>query len=225
MARKTDEEVFRKIFREIFTGKSNDSQQPIVDEGKQVKKTSEKVSEKTSHKKATILSSKIVYEGKVFGIRRDEVIEPSGVRTTREMITHPGSVVVLPVLPDKRILMIQQYRHAAKQYLWELVAGRIDAGETPLQAAERELIEETGYRATKFRIFLDIFPTPGFLEERMFLLLAEGLTPGEAEPEEDEKIISRAYNHKQLEEMIRTGKLRDAKSIAGILYYLRFLLD
>jgi ADP-ribose pyrophosphatase len=188
-----------------------------------MKKTSEKSSERISQKKATILSSKIVYQGRVFGIRRDEVIEPSGVRTTRELITHPGSVVVLPVLPDGRILMIQQYRHAARQYLWELVAGRIDAGETPLQAAERELIEETGYRATKFRIFLDIFPTPGFLEERMFLLLAEGLTPGEAEPEEDEKIISRAYNHKQLEEMIRTGKLRDAKSIAGILYYLRFL--
>lgn len=188
-----------------------------------MKKSSQKSSEKTSRKKATILSSQIVYEGKVFGIRRDEVIEPSGVRTTREVITHPGSVVVLPVLPDGRILMIQQYRHAAKQYLWELVAGRIDAGETPVQAAERELIEETGYRAKRLRIFLDVFPTPGFLEERMFLLLAEGLTPGEAEPEDDEKIISRAYNHKQLEEMIRTGKLCDAKSIAGILYYLKFL--
>lgn len=188
-----------------------------------MKKSSEKSSEKTSQKQATILGSRIVYQGSVFGIRRDEVIEPSGVRTTRELITHPGSVVVLPVLPDGRILMIQQYRHAARQYLWELVAGRIDGGETPVQAAERELIEETGYRATKFRIFLDMFPTPGFLEERMFLLLAESLRPGKAEPEEDEKIISRAYNHKQLEEMIRTGKLRDAKSIAGILYYLRYI--
>ena len=178
-----------------------------------------------SRKEAKVLSSRIVYEGAVFGIRRDEVIEPSGVRTTREMVTHPGSVVVLPVLADGRILMIQQYRHAARQHLWELVAGRIDAGETPLQAAERELIEETGYRATKFRIFLDMFPTPGFLEERMFLLLAEKLTAGKAEPEEDEKIVSRAYNHKQLEEMIRTGKLRDAKSIAGILYYLRYIFS
>ena len=188
-----------------------------------MKKSSEKPTEKSSKKKPIILSSQTIYDGKVFGIRRDELIEPSGVRTTREVITHPGSVVVLPVLPDGRILMIQQYRHAAKQYLWELVAGRIDGGETPLHAAARELIEETGYRATKFRIFLDVFPTPGFLEERMFLLLAEGLTPGKASPEDDEKIISRAYNHKQLEEMIRTGKLRDAKSIAGILYYLRFL--
>jgi ADP-ribose pyrophosphatase len=188
-------------------------------------KQMKKPSEKSPNKKATVLSSQIVYEGRVFGIRRDEVIEPSGVRTTREVVTHPGSVVVLPVLPDGRILMIRQYRHAARQYLWELVAGRIDEGETPVQAAERELIEETGYRATKFRIFLDIFPTPGFLEERMFLLLAEGLRPGKAAPEDDEKIISRAYNHKQLEEMIRTGKLRDAKSIAGILYYLRYIFS
>jgi ADP-ribose diphosphatase len=174
-------------------------------------------------KKATVLSSATIYEGLVFGIRRDEVIEPSGVRTTREVITHPGSVVVLPILPDGRILLIQQYRHAARQYLWELVAGRVDPGETPKIAAARELIEETGYRAKRFRVFLDIFPTPGFLEERMFILLAEDLTAGEAEPEEDEKIISRAYNRKQLEEMIRSGKLRDAKSIAGILYYFRFL--
>jgi ADP-ribose pyrophosphatase len=173
--------------------------------------------------KAKILSSKTIYEGAVFGIRRDEVIEPSGVRTTREVVTHPGSVVVLPVLPDGRILLIRQYRHATRQHLWELVAGRMDPGETPRKAAARELIEETGYRAKRFRLFLDVFPTPGFLEERMYILLAEGLTAGEAQPEEDEKIISRAYNPKQLEEMIRKGKLRDAKSIAGILYYLRFL--
>lgn len=174
-------------------------------------------------KKAKVLSSRTIYEGTVFGIRRDEVMEPSGVRTIREVITHPGSVVVLPVLPDGRILLIRQYRYAARQYLWELVAGRIDAGENPREAAARELIEETGYRAKRFRIFLDVFPTPGFLEERMFILLAEGLTAGKAKPEEDEKIIPHAYNGKQLEEMIRSGKLRDAKTIAGLLYYFRFL--
>jgi len=173
--------------------------------------------------KARVLSSITVYEGPIFGIRRDKVIEPSGVRATREVITHPGSVVVLPVLADGRILLIQQYRHATRQYLWELVAGRMDPGETPKAAAARELIEETGYRARRFRIFLDIFPTPGFLEERMFILLAEGLTAGQAEPEEDEKIISRSHDRKQLEEMIRGGELRDAKSIAGILFYFRFL--
>src|SRR5437899_11751343 len=173
--------------------------------------------------KARVLSSITVYEGPIFGIRHEKVIEPSDVRATREFITHPGSVVVLPVLADGRILRIQQYRHATRQYLWELVAGRMDPGETPKVAAARELIEETGYRAKRFRIFLDVFPTPGFLEERMYILLAEGLTAGEAEPEEDEKIISRSYRRKELEQMIRRGKLRDANSIAGILYYFRFL--
>jgi ADP-ribose pyrophosphatase len=174
-------------------------------------------------KKAQILRSQIIYNGPVFGLRRDEVIEPTGVRTTREVITHPGSVVVLPVLPGGKIVMIRQYRHATRQYLWELVAGRIDAGESPKKAAARELIEETGYRAKKFDILLDIFPTPGFLEERMYILLAEDLNLGEAEPEEDEKIVVRTFTKKQLEEMIRSGTLRDAKSIAGLLYYFRFL--
>jgi ADP-ribose pyrophosphatase len=172
---------------------------------------------------AKILSSEMIYQGRVFGLRRDEVEEPSGLRTTREVITHPGSVVVLPVLPDGRIVMVRQYRHATRQYLWELVAGRKEPEETPKQGAARELLEETGYRAKRFKVFLDVFPTPGFLEERMYLLLAEGLTAGEAEPEEDEKIEVRAYRVNELKQMIKSGRLRDAKSIAGILYYLTFL--
>jgi ADP-ribose pyrophosphatase len=172
---------------------------------------------------ANILSSEMIYQGRVFGIRRDEVLEPSGLRTTREVITHPGSVVVLPVLPDGRVVMIRQYRHATRQYLWELVAGRKEPEETPKQGAARELLEETGYRAKRFKVFLDVFPTPGFLEERMYLLLAEGLTAGEAQPEEDEKIEVRAYRVNELKQMIKSGRLRDAKSIAGILYYLTFL--
>jgi ADP-ribose pyrophosphatase len=174
-------------------------------------------------KTARILSSEMVYEGKVFGVRRDEIAEPSGLQVTREVVTHPGSVVILPVLPDGRILMVRQYRHATRQFLWELVAGRIEQGEDPREAAARELIEETGYRAKRFTIFLDLFPTPGFLEERMYILLAEGLTRGEAHPEADEQIVRKAYRPKELQEMIRRGKLRDAKSIAGLLYYFDFL--
>ncbi len=172
---------------------------------------------------AQILRSEEIYKGPVFGVRRDEVLEPGGLRTIREVITHPGSVVVLPVLADGRILLVRQYRHATRQYLWELVAGRIDAGENVRQAAARELIEETGYRAQRLRVFLDVFPTPGFLEERMYILLAEKLTAGEAQPEEDEKITAKAFTPAALERMIRQNALRDAKSIAGLLYYFRFL--
>jgi ADP-ribose pyrophosphatase len=188
-------------------------------------KKSSKAAPRNQTNKATakILSSKVLYKGQIFGVRRDEVLEPTGMRTTREVITHPGSVVVMPVLPDRRIILIRQYRHAARQFLWELVAGRIDPGESVRQAAARELIEETGYRAKRLRVFLDLFPTPGFLEERMYILLAEGLTPGEAEPEEDEKIVVKAYTRAELKKMIQRGVLRDAKSIAGLLYYFRFL--
>jgi ADP-ribose pyrophosphatase len=178
---------------------------------------------KQPNKKAKILKSEIIYEGKAFGVRRDELIEPTGVHTIREVVTHPGSVVILPVLPDGKIVLVRQYRHSAGQYLWELVAGRMERGENPKNGARRELLEETGYRAKKFSVFLDLFPTPGFLEERMYLLLAEGLSAGEAQPEEDEKIMVAAYTRKQLEQMIRTRKLRDAKSIAGLLFYFSFL--
>jgi len=178
---------------------------------------------KQPNKKAEILKSEVIFEGKSFGVRRDELIEPTGVRTVREVVTHPGSVVVLPVRPDGKIVLVRQYRHATGQYLWELVAGRMEKGENPRKGAARELVEETGYRAKKFTVFLELFPTPGFLEERMYLLLAEGLSAGEAEPEEDEKLIVRAYSKKQLEEMIRSGKMRNAKSIAGLLFYFRFL--
>src|SRR5208283_1018276 len=172
---------------------------------------------------AKILKSTVVYEGPVFGVRRDEVLEPGGVRAVREVITHPGSVVVLPVLNDGRVVMIRQYRHAARQYLWELVAGRMEPGETPKRAAARELLEETGYRAKRYTVFLDLFPTPGFLEERMYILLAEGLKAGKARPEDDEKIEARTYGVNELKQMMRRGRLRDAKSLAGILYYFRFL--
>jgi ADP-ribose pyrophosphatase len=165
----------------------------------------------------------VIYEGKAFGVRRDELIEPTGVRAVREVVTHPGSVVVLPVLPDGRIVLVRQYRHATRQYLWELVAGRMEKGENPKNGAARELIEETGYRAKEIAVFLDVFPTPGFLEERMYILLAEGLTLGEAQPEEDEKIVVAAYTRSELEQMMRTGKLRDSKTIAGLLYYFTFL--
>ncbi|HVH69588.1 MAG TPA: NUDIX hydrolase, partial [Candidatus Dormibacteraeota bacterium] len=119
--------------------------------------------------------------------------------------------------------LIQQYRYAARQFLWELVAGRMDEGETPLEAAERELKEETGYTARSLKVFLEFFPTPGFLEEKMYLLLAEGLRPGKPTPEDDEKIVAKAYTHKQLNNLLGKKKLKDAKTIAGILYYLRYL--
>jgi ADP-ribose pyrophosphatase len=170
-------------------------------------------------KLAEIVSSKVVFEGRVFGVRRDSVLEPGGVKATREIVTHPGSVVVLPVFPDGRILMIRQYRHAVRQYLWELVAGSKDPGESFATGARRELLEETGYTARTMRKLLDLFPTPGFVSENMGIFLAEGLKVGKAQPEADEKIVIRIFSLREIEKWIRAGKIRDAKSVAGILYY------
>ena len=173
--------------------------------------------------KARVLSSKELYKGKVFGVRRDRVIEPGGVEVTRDIVTHNGSVVVLPVFPDRSILLIRQYRYSAGQFLWELVAGRVEPGEAASRAARRELAEETGYTARRYRKLMDVFPTPGFVTETMVVFLAEGLTAGQARPEADEKIEMERFSLRRLEGMMKSGALRDAKSIAGILYYARFV--
>lgn len=172
---------------------------------------------------AKLLSSETLYRGKVFQLQRDIVIEPGGVQVERDIIVHPGSVVVLPVFPDGRVLLIRQYRHSVGEFLWELVAGRKEPGETPLSAARRELVEETGYKAKRLRKLMRVVPTPGFVNEWMWIFAAEGLTEGAAQPEEDEKITPRIFTLKEAAKMIERGTLRDAKSICGILYYLRFV--
>lgn len=173
--------------------------------------------------RAEVLSSEVVYQGPVFGVRHDRVREPGGVEATRDVVTHPGSVVVLPAFPDRRIVMIRQYRYSAKQMMWELVAGRKDPGETYPRAAHRELLEETGYKARKMRRILDVFPTPGFVEERMLIFVAEGLTAGPSHQEEDERITTRILPLRRAVEWVRKGRIHDAKSVAGILYYAAFL--
>lgn len=173
----------------------------------------------TKKSPARVISSKIVFKSNIFSVRHESVVEPGGMKVTRDVVVHPGSVVVLPVFSDGRILMIRQYRHAAKQFLWELVAGRKDAGENFVQGAHRELREETGYTARRMTKMLDLFPSPGFISEKMVIFRAEGLTIGEAQPEEDEKITQRIFTLSEAERWIRSGKICDAKSVAGILYY------
>ena len=170
-----------------------------------------------------VISSKVMYQGPVFGVQRDHVREPGGIEATRDVVTHSGSVVVLPVFRDGRILMIRQYRYAAGDFLWELVAGRKDPGETFIAGARRELHEETGYSARKIKKLIEVFPTPGFVNERMVIFLAEGLTEGAPNPEEDEQITTRKLPLRDAERWIRSGRIRDAKSVAGILYYSKFV--
>ena len=173
--------------------------------------------------RAQVLSSETIYQGPLFGVQRDRVIEPHGVETVREIVTHVGSVVVLPVFADGRILLIRQYRHVAGQPLWELVAGKKDEGENFVEGARRELEEETGYKAQRLTQILDVFPSPGFVSENMVIFVAEGLTKGKPRPEDDEKIMPRIVTLREAEDWIGRGKIRDAKTVAGILFYATFL--
>ena len=146
----------------------------------------------------------------------------------RDLIHHSGSVVVLAVdnastMP--RVLLERQYRHAAGDYLWELPAGRIDPGEEELVAAKRELIEETGYRADRWRRILKFFASPGFVAETMAVYLATGLHAGKAEPEDDELIQKRLLALPAAVKMILNGTIRDAKTIASVLWLDRIWIS
>jgi ADP-ribose pyrophosphatase len=170
------------------------------------------------------VSSKTVYQGNVFWVTRDEVEEPGGVKATRDVIRHNGSVVILAVDTetnpnDPGILLIRQYRHAAGKLMLELPAGRIEPGEKLIPAGKRELIEETGYRAKRWSHHCNYYASPGFLTETMTILLAEGLTQGEAAPEDDEKIELHMTPLSEVLRLIRAGKIEDGKTLIGVLIY------
>lgn len=172
--------------------------------------------------KAKVLSSKLSYRGPVFSVVTDQVEEPGGIRARRDIVRHSGSVVVLAVDdagPEPRLLLERQYRHAAGQFLWELPAGRIDEGERELVAAKRELLEETGYTARNWKKILHFYVSPGFLDETMSIYLATGIQAGTAQPEDDEKIALRFFSLSRATEMALKGVIRDAKTIAGILWF------
>ena len=152
-------------------------------------------------------------------MRRHAAVEPGGVSVVREVVHHRGSAVILPRLTDGRILLIRQFRLATGRSLWELPAGSLDPGETAFQTARRELIEETGYRASAWKKLLEFYPSPGFVDEKMTLFLAEGAQPGPAHPEPDERIRVRCFTAQQLQEMIENKKIRDGKTLVGLLYF------
>ena len=188
--------------------------------------TAVKTSTKRAPGKAVVLASKVSFKGNVFSVTTDTVTEPGGVTSTRDVIQHNGSVIILAVdastnPSDPLILLERQYRHAAGQFLLELPAGRIEPGEPPLAAAKRELIEETGYRAKRWSRLVRYYASPGFLAETMQVFLAEDIRAGVAQPEPDEKIALLHLPLSEVVAMIDQGKILDGKTILSVLLFER----
>jgi ADP-ribose pyrophosphatase len=175
---------------------------------------------------AQVVSSEVVFDGPLFRVLRDRLIEPGGKESVRDIVRHNGSVVILALdnaknKKDPWVVVERQYRHAAQQFLWELPAGKLEAGEDALAGAKRELEEETGYRAKKWKPLVNYYASPGFLGESMTIFLAEGLVAGEAHPEDDELIELRLVKLSEVLKMIGKGAILDGKTLTGVLLYAR----
>jgi ADP-ribose pyrophosphatase len=183
-----------------------------------------KVSSKNSPN-VEVVSSTLSYEGPLFRVYTDKIIE-NGRELTRDVVRHNGSVVILAVddaksKRDPMIVMERQYRHAAKEFLLEVPAGKMEEGEDALAGAKRELLEETGFKAKRWRKMVRYFASPGFLGEFMQVFLAEGLTLGDAQPEYDEQIEIEMIPLSKLVQMIDAGKIYDGKTLISVMLYVR----
>ncbi len=166
-------------------------------------------------------SEEILLETPRFSVTRIARWLSSNVIKRREVIRHPGSVVILPLLEADRICLIENHRVAVDRVLIELPAGTLDAGEAPIDCARRELMEETGFRPGRLDLLTSFYAAPGILDEQMHLFVARELTPGPPEREEEEEIRNRIVSWSQAWQMVDAGKIQDAKTLIGLLLYAR----
>jgi|SRR5689334_4236590 len=168
-----------------------------------------------------LISSKELFRSSIFWVTEDDAIDPGGFEIKRAIVQHRGSAVMMAVDAKGRILLVRQYRLPARQDLWELPAGRLDEGETALQAAKRELTEETGYRARTWKKLASFYPSPGFLAEKMTIFLATDLKEGDATPMEDERIETHWFTAREVDAWISSGRIQDAKTMIGYFMWKR----
>jgi ADP-ribose diphosphatase len=162
-----------------------------------------------------VLSTNVLQRYRIFAIVEQAVRLPSGRTMVRQVVKHPGAVVMVPQLEDGRLLLIAQYRFAVGETLLEFPAGTLEPDEAPLECAKRELIEETGYRAEHWRALGMTYPSPGYCDERQHLFVASGLVPEHAARDEDEILEVKRLTVQEVERAIADGALVDAKSIAA----------
>ena len=158
-----------------------------------------------------------IYKGRLISLRLQEVTLPNGFKVKLELIKHPGAALVVPFLSAARILILRQFRPVINSYLYELPAGTLDAGETPLECAKREIIEETGYRADKFYFLGDIYPVPGYSSEKISIYKARGLKKvSEVKGAADEVLENHVFTRRELKAVFKAGRLKDAKTISAL---------
>jgi ADP-ribose pyrophosphatase len=164
---------------------------------------------------------KLLLETSRFQVVEHSQVLPNGQTVSRQIVVHPGAVTIIPILEGNRVCLIRNYRVAVDKTLIELPAGTIDNREPPLEAARRELQEETGFRAARWRELPPFFMSPGILNERMSLFVAEGLTEGETAREPGEDIDNLIVPWDEAVAMAERGEIEDAKSLVGILHWER----
>jgi len=173
--------------------------------------------------KESKLSSETIFQGRLLDVRKDEVELPNGKTSTREWINHPGAVCCVPILPDGKIALIQQYRYPVQEEMIELPAGKLDRGEEPEKCAVRELEEEIGYYPGKLTFLTHIHPAIGFANEKMWLYLAEDLEKTDSKLDEDEFLELIPTDLSEAVQMVWDRKISDVKTIIGLLWVQRLL--
>ena len=172
---------------------------------------------------AKINDRKIIHRGRVYNLIRENVTLDNGVVTDMEFVEHPGATAIIPMLNESRIILLKQYSHALRKYIWEIPAGTIDPQESVINCAKRELIEETGYSAEQWQKLGEMTPVPGYSDERIHIYLATDLLPAGQNLDRDEIINVHEIEFDEAMEMVKTGEIQDAKSITGLFLALNRL--
>jgi ADP-ribose pyrophosphatase len=175
-----------------------------------------------SHLRETRIDGELAYDGHFLKVTRDRIKLPDGSETVRELIRHPGAVVILPLLPDGRVLLERQFRYPNDRVFIEFPAGKIDPGEDPLATAKRELEEETGYTATEWNFVCTIHNAIAYSDEHLDIFLARDLTAGEAKLDEGEFLELFTATVPELLDMVRKGEITDVKTIIGSFWLEKF---